>query len=285
MMWGLLLVAAWSPAWAGSCCGGSTPLLPAHVDRTESSLVGVTADASVGLARADSASATQPLSVQEQGLTWTGLVGWRWDPKGQISLAVPWVIQHRASASDASWATQLGDVRITGLWEPLLERHSYGHATGVPVPAIALGVRAPTGRSWAASKDPLGADITGGRDVGLSLSTVVQRTTDDIPWSVSLGAELGVGAGPVTPSLHAGAGVGGLLREHWTLSGSLGFEQTWSAGAVGWTTTRHTTAGLQATYSVFRHYRVWASVSADLPGLTQERTVEGHAVLGVAWVR
>jgi hypothetical protein len=284
-MWAALLIALASPAWAGSCCGGSTPLLPAHVDRTESALFGMTADVSIGLARSDASGRVRPLSIQEQGLTWTGLVGWRWDPKGQISLTVPWVINHRASESLSSWGAQPGDVRVTALWEPLLESRAYGHETGAPVPAVAIGVRAPTGRPWSASEDPLGADITGGRDVGLSASVVTQRTTDDIPWSLSIGGELGLGTGDLAPALHAGAGVGGLLADRWTLSGSLSFEHSWARSTTGWTPSSHTGAQLQVTYSVFRHYRVWASVGADLPGLGREHGLDGHTVLGVAWVR
>lgn len=286
-MWLVFASLLSAPAWAGSCCGGSTPLLPARVDRTESALIGTTVDASFGLARWDATGHAQPLSVQEQALTVTALAGWRWDPKGQLSLTMPLVINHRATEVMDTWAARPGDLRVTALWEPVLEGRRTGRPSGAPVPGFTFGVRAPTGSPWWASRDPLGADITGGRDVGLSTSFVVQRTTDDIPWSLSAGVELGVGKQTLTPTLHAGAGVGGLIGERWTLSGTLLFEDTWNRGPSGWTSAWHTSAQLQATYSVFRAWRVWGAISADLPapGLGREHMVEGHAVMGVAWVR
>lgn len=91
----------------------------------------------------------------------------------QISVfaRVPWSLNFRHLADQTSWDGWFGDLQVGGRWDVL----SIGQHPHIPAIAFLLGASAPTGRSVALARNPLGADVTGRGAWVLSAGVVLEK--------------------------------------------------------------------------------------------------------------
>jgi hypothetical protein len=277
------LLSASSPAAAGACCLGATSPVPTQLGPCERGLVGIDLEAVASAGRWDNAGRLRSSSLHEQGVNATLAAGVSWNRKVQLALQVPAAVNRRAAGDAATWGSGVGDARLTALWRPVQEGGPDAGLIGGASPVLSVGVRAPTGRDWKASQDPLFADVTGlsgsAAVVGLSLERTLGRT----PWQAGLSAELGTAR---SHALTGSVGAGRYLGTRWTVLGALSHTSTWSEAGGRVAHAARSTASARLVQGRSRRWRAWVGARADLPvpglgrdGLRQHAIDAGLAVV------
>jgi hypothetical protein len=280
----LAALAGAAVAHAGACCVGSTTTVPARVGECETVVAGVGVAVEHGAHRWDSGGTLARSSLTEDAVVTTLAAGWGWDRKGQVNLSAPMLTQWRRAGDLTSSATGAGDLRVTALWDPLNEEPRSNGRIAPPVPVFTVGLRAPTGRSWAASTDPLMADVTGLHGPAAILGAQLERTLDKTPWSVGVFEELGATDHGLHPTTRAFGTLGRTLGRDLSLVATAQHIRT--SDGEGPAATR-TSGGLRATVGRRMRWRAWAGVDQDLPlaGLGRDNALLTRAGVGALVVR
>ncbi len=270
----LLLLALPGEAWAGACCVGSPSPLPMRAGECEQWVLALGVTASHGVGRWDGQGVLAPSSLRQDTLRASVGAAWRWNRTAQINVALPTYLNHRGVGEEVGWGGGPGDLRITGVWDPVLERPG-----GPPIPVWTLGARLPTGKTWRQSDHPLGVDVTG-LPPAVLLGASLERTVDRTPWSLGMNLEAGFGK-DARSAVTASAAVGRYLGFRTTLLGSLSHTRT--LGAPG----ARTRAGVRIVEGRPVSWRAWVGLDADLPVpyLGQDNVQEVSLSVGYAWVR
>ncbi len=276
-----------SPAHAGACCVGSTSVVPARLGECERWVLGLSTVAQRSVGRWDSSGQLSPSSLQDDSLTTELIGGWRWNRKAQLGLSVPTLINRKDLGEEPIWGSGLGDVRLSGLWDPLneLPRGVEG-VRAWPVPIFQVGLRLPTGRTWEEAEGALFEDVTGRPGTGLILAAGLERTLDRTPWSLNLGGELAPDGEHLHSVLGLDASLGRTLGRRFSVSARASHQQTRVHGEDSGAT-RRSSVGISAVHGVPLRTRSWLALDADLPvpGLGQNNLRAVRAGVGVAVLR
>lgn len=150
-------VSAARSAHAQACCVGASGLTPGWLMTHERALVGAQV-------RLSGAHGTYPTSggftTQEPGrdarVEPTIYASYRFLPRGQVSLSMPFVGTRRRSGAIVETRARPGDLTLIGRWDFVRPGESR-----IPGIALLAGVLAPTGRPSDRGTGLLGADVTG----------------------------------------------------------------------------------------------------------------------------
>ncbi len=262
-----------SPAHASACCVGSVSDQPAQLGRCEKFGAALAAGSAVELGSFDGAGRWGPTSDGWAESTMTLGVGARWARWGSAALSLPGVLNVKGAPGVSSVGGGLGDVALTARIEPWEEG-------GGPRPAFALGVIAPTGRAWAASEAPLGADVTGAGHWSPLAGVALERTGATWPWRLGVEGTLAIGGDPTNPpgvdggTVIASASLGRYLGSRWTVTGALSGRVEASAGGIA----ARPALDLRLIHGLPGRWRAWLGAGSDLPILG--RSAHGEARLG-----
>jgi hypothetical protein len=210
----------------------------------------------------------------------------RFMPRGQASVLVPWIQNHRATQVSSEWGGRIGDVNLAARYDFLRARESR------VVPGIGLlgGLTLPTGRPVEKAKRPLATDATGLGAYQANLGLALEQAWG--PWTVGVTGLVAVRAlrryrgvehhaapeytalGAVSYSWDSGVGVGG------TLTYAVEGDASVNGVRVPWSARRATTAGVVAVIPLLEHWR--GTVGSAVRPPISELGVNQYASLSVS---
>ena len=255
MKWSSALLFLLAPglAHAGACCVGATSGVPTRVGECETWLVGLGVSYEHDMGRWDDSGAAVGSSLSEDTFVQTLGAGYRWNRQMHVTAQLPVRATRKANATESSWGFGPGDLSASVWFDPWEESSTR------PRPVLQAGVRAPTGRSWDRSSDPLGSDITGLPDPAVLLGANLERTTGSTPYAAGVSATLSLGD---TPHLFGVTGsVGRYLGTRWTALGTGSFQVAPSTKSFS----ARTSLGGRVVHGAMLSHRVWAGAETDLP--------------------
>ena len=290
-LWGIAL-AGWTaavpiPTHAAACCVGTTSALPTRVGECERGVaaLGVRAEATRGWWDTEGRPVAASGYGERATLGSVGL-GLRLSRAWEVQARLP--VEHHVLTTDTTQHTGggLGDARALVLWDPLEERPP-GVAGAGPTPVGILGVRAPTGRDWAASTDPMNADVTGQEHPALVVGGQLERTLGRWPWSLGALGERDVAPAAGRSTIgQSTATFGRYLGAGWTVLGALSHTRARADPAPTTLPTTSTTAGARVVHGRPIRWRAWLGVdhAVGLPGFGRAAPRLAAASLGYAAV-
>src|SRR5690349_3370040 len=144
---------------AQPCCAGASVLTPARITPLEEALVGLQTRAArvTGSFDASASYLGVPAGTNEMDFE-QDLVGTvRIFGRGQLTLSIPFVETTRSASGISEVGGGLGDIALSGRYDPILA----GDSPVIPGIAIVGGIVFPTGRAPESASMRLGSDSTG----------------------------------------------------------------------------------------------------------------------------
>lgn len=278
----LLIPLLASLAQAGSCCVATTSPVPTRLGPCERVLAGTAVRAEGGLLRWDRQGRLRRSSMTEAGLEGTLALGVGLSRRTQLAATLPARLTWRSVSKTTRHGGGLGDLRVLGRYNLVLESSGFGDRRSVPGVWLSVGARAPTGRDWQASTDVLLADVTGLPRPALTIGVLAERTQHQVPWIASIDLEADRGAVAATGT----AGAGRTLGSKWTVLGAVGHTVSWTGTSTQGPAARTFLSARVVTGRRLR-WRAWAGLSSDLPvpWMGRETALLTRADLGLALVR
>jgi hypothetical protein len=287
-----VLVVAARDARAQACCVATGLTTPARLRVDEQLAIGLQTRVRtvVGAFGPDGSYAATPDGNRELGGEEDLLAAARLGSRLQVALQVPFVQTSRRVATPGApaltdWGGGLGDVAVSGRWEPLRPDE---RGLGWPGLALLVGVSAPTGRPADQAGDPLAASATGigswRGEVGIAVEAVVRRLFVTGTLSVAQRTGRTVGQPPTVVRQSFAPQLTAALVGGYALSGGA------TVGAFAVTTRQGNgrdgngeiagsglalfTAGLAGALPLADGWRLQAALAGDLPadGLGRNQT-------------
>ncbi len=268
-----LSLAAPAAARAQACCAGASAISPGRLADHEDALVGAEARGRSLVGTHDSTGAfrraPRGTSETEARLTMIGTA--RLLERGQLSLLVPTAWTRRVTPGRAESSVGLGDLEARAR----LDVTRTGASRTIPGLALVAGVLAPTGRSVANAKKPLGTDATGAGTWEASVGAAGEKTLG--PWLVSAAAFVAMRREVEVAGVSASLAPrwSGLVAAAYTFESEAALavsmihtragESTIGGRTVPDSATRTTTVALAGQAPLSEAYRVSATLSAAPP--------------------
>jgi hypothetical protein len=258
---------------AQPCCAGASVLTPARLTSLEDALLGLQTRGSriTGSFDASASYVGVPAGASEMDFE-QDLVGTvRIFGRGQLSVSVPFVETSRSAGSLSEFGGGLGDVALSGRYDPILA----GDSPVIPGIAIVAGVVFPTGRAPESASMALGSDSTGTGayqgTLGVAFEQIwghvfanltalatqsAPRHVNGVSERLGLQGTIGAAGGYVFDN-------GGALAL--TLSALRSMEAVQDGQRVADSARRRTLLGIAGAFPLAPRWRLQGSLSGDIP--------------------
>ena len=203
-------------SWAGSCCVGATSTMPSILDECEKAAVGMYLMNRTSFGRWDSQGQSTDSSLDSSQVQSAFFTAHRFNRQFQFAAEIPIMWSQKSTDLIAETGQGIGDMTVTAMYDPFIEKPPAEGETTRPVPVFVLGARLPTGRNWEESASILGADITGRPGTSFMLGARVERTLGQKPWALGATSEISYTPAGWFPSVQVYGNLGQHLGRNWS---------------------------------------------------------------------